>query len=456
MGSLSVSDHTEFSRRESEVGYSDKRYNNASCSFVWFEITRKCNLQCVHCYNDSGPRVSHGSLNTARWCQLLDEAAAFGVKSVQFIGGEPTLHPDFVRLLQHARGLDLSIEVYSNLVHIPEKLWNAFEECKVSLATSFYSLYQSSHDEVTASKSQEKTLKNIITALSREIPLRVGIVEVFRGQDVDATRQMLKGLGVRNVKIDRTRKVGRADCIDGTNDANELCGSCGYGKCAIDSDGNVFPCVFSRWLDLGNVNSIPLREVLLGERRAKVQAQLHAIFSSRRRTSAISSRKAGSDSMLQSGPREPPECGPGRCDPGFTCEPCDPGVPCAPDRVCNPDDCGPCQPLSGPCDPECDPNCAPDCSPDCSPNCRPNCGPSDDCRPNCVPTVTCDPACDPASACDPDTVCDPASSCDPNTVCEPDKTCDPDFGPCDPSGCDMRCDPACDPASECDPIDAEP
>ncbi|MGC0327077.1 MoaA/NifB/PqqE/SkfB family radical SAM enzyme [Streptomyces sp. SAI-170] len=59
------------------------------------EITGKCQLACPSlCYAKAGPTVGHGSMTTDDWKRLISEAAYIGVKKVQFIGGEPTMHPD--------------------------------------------------------------------------------------------------------------------------------------------------------------------------------------------------------------------------------------------------------------------------------------------------------------------------------------------------------------------------
>ncbi|MEA2618560.1 MAG: hypothetical protein QOE72_4343 [Chloroflexota bacterium] len=72
--------------------------------FLWLEITGRCQLRCRHCYSESGPDRGHGSMRTGDWRRVLDEAADLGVSDVQFIGGEPTLHPDLPELIRHALG----------------------------------------------------------------------------------------------------------------------------------------------------------------------------------------------------------------------------------------------------------------------------------------------------------------------------------------------------------------
>ena len=71
-------------------------------SFLWLELTGKCELECIHCYAQSGPSGTHRTMTAVDWRSVIGQAAVLGVSMVQFIGGEPTLHPDFPGLLRHA------------------------------------------------------------------------------------------------------------------------------------------------------------------------------------------------------------------------------------------------------------------------------------------------------------------------------------------------------------------
>ncbi|RBQ16234.1 hypothetical protein DP939_31190 [Spongiactinospora rosea] len=101
------------------------------------EITGKCQLQCGHCYASSGPGGTHGTMTTADWRRVIDQAAGIGVTIVTFIGGEPTLRADLPELVRHARSADVEVEIYTNLVHITPTLWETFRLPGVRLATSY-------------------------------------------------------------------------------------------------------------------------------------------------------------------------------------------------------------------------------------------------------------------------------------------------------------------------------
>ncbi|MHC5164147.1 MAG: radical SAM protein [Planctomycetota bacterium] len=84
---------------------------------VW-NITSKCNLKCVHCYNDSGANVKSNEPTTDEAKAVLDDLAAFGVPSVLFSGGEPMTRPDLFELIGHAvdKGLRTVISTNGTLI----------------------------------------------------------------------------------------------------------------------------------------------------------------------------------------------------------------------------------------------------------------------------------------------------------------------------------------------------
>ncbi len=311
---------------------------HAQLRFLWLEITGKCQLECTHCYADSGPTGTHGKMTGPDWHRVIEDAARLGVDQVQFIGGEPTLHPDLPRLVDHALVHRMQVEVFSNLVHVPERLWNVFARPGVSLATSWYSDDPTEHAAITRRPSHPRTAANVAEAVRRGIPLRVGIIGVRDGQRVDRASEALTSLGVpaEVIGYDDLRQVGRG-VRDATPDVSQLCGGCADGVLAVSPSGEVWPCVFTRWMPVGNVLDTPLADILTGPATAGVRAELTVAFAER-------------------------PCGP-QCNPN-----------------CAPQHCTPKQPKN-PCHPDCAPKpCQPTCAPRCSPSCNP-CQPSKNCWP---------------------------------------------------------------------------
>jgi len=90
-------------------------------SKVYFEITRKCNLNCKYCYNKSNKTFSN-ELNKEQIFSLLNELAGLGTFEIRFTGGEPTTHPDFFEIVKHAKKLDFFISLGTNGIWDKETL----------------------------------------------------------------------------------------------------------------------------------------------------------------------------------------------------------------------------------------------------------------------------------------------------------------------------------------------
>ncbi len=217
--------------------------------FLSLEITGKCQLNCVHCYADSGPHGTHGTMSKEVWSRVVDEAAAIGVSRVQLIGGEPTLYPAFSELVRYAVDRGLEVEVYSNLVRpFSEELWGVFALPRVRLATSYYSNDAAEHDAITGRRgSHQRTLGNIREALRRGIPLRAGVIAVNPGQRAPMAVERLRALRIAQVDYDELRQLGRGVRDHEPDRVDQLCGGCGDRRVAVSPTGDVWPCPMSRW-----------------------------------------------------------------------------------------------------------------------------------------------------------------------------------------------------------------
>ncbi|MGW3311491.1 radical SAM protein [Streptomyces sp. NPDC001073] len=291
-------------------------------TFLELEITGRCQLTCSHCYAQSGPTGGHGTMTAADWRRVIDEAAELGVETVQFIGGEATMHPAFVELADHALNTGRRVQVFSNLYRVSADLWALFERPGLSLATSYYSDDAEEHDEVTGrAGTHARTRANIVSAVERGIRLKVGIIHMREGQRSAQALAEMRALGVDRVHIDQVRAVGNAARTAAIPSTSELCGRCADGKAAILPDGTVVPCVIGRFLPAGTVKTTALAAVLGGQQWAQAAAAI---------------------------PRRGGGCVPDTCTPKEdSCQP-SPGA-----SACNPDQDGSdCSPAETPaCDP---------------------------------------------------------------------------------------------------------
>jgi len=88
---------------------------------VTWEITLKCNLKCVHCLSDAGPRLKE-ELTAKEALRLVDQLAGIKVFQVNIGGGEPFLRAGFIDLLRYAHGKGIVTCVSTNGMLIDDSL----------------------------------------------------------------------------------------------------------------------------------------------------------------------------------------------------------------------------------------------------------------------------------------------------------------------------------------------
>jgi len=227
--------------------------------FLWLELTEKCNLECVHCYISSSPKLPLiGAVGPDKWKELILDGFRSGCREIQFIGGEATMYPALPELLTYAHGLGYEfIEVFTNAVSFNSKIRRVFVETNIHLAFSFYSIDHAIHDKITkVPGSQVKTLQNVRWALAQGLRVRANVVRTPENEHcADDAVAFLSELGVTNIQNNRTLHSGRgAEFVQGHAIEDKLCGSCWRGSLFIATNGNVYACPLSRDNVVGHVN----------------------------------------------------------------------------------------------------------------------------------------------------------------------------------------------------------
>lgn len=98
---------------------------------VW-NITRTCNLHCIHCYSDSDSVHYAGELTTDEAMAFLQDLAGFHVPALLISGGEPLMRRDFFDLLAEAQRLGLRVTISTNGTLITPDVAKKFRQYGVS------------------------------------------------------------------------------------------------------------------------------------------------------------------------------------------------------------------------------------------------------------------------------------------------------------------------------------
>jgi heme d1 biosynthesis radical SAM protein NirJ len=80
---------------------------------IW-NLVRRCNLTCMHCYSISADVDFPGELNTAEVLRVMDDLKAFGVPALILSGGEPLLRKDIFEIAARARSLGFYTALSTN------------------------------------------------------------------------------------------------------------------------------------------------------------------------------------------------------------------------------------------------------------------------------------------------------------------------------------------------------
>jgi len=83
-------------------------------------IGLRCNLKCVHCHTNSGPRRNE-AMSRKTVDLIINYLKASGISTLDITGGAPELHPDFRYLVQNAGSLGVHVIDRCNLTVLEER-----------------------------------------------------------------------------------------------------------------------------------------------------------------------------------------------------------------------------------------------------------------------------------------------------------------------------------------------
>ena len=144
---------------------------------VSLAITDKCSLRCRYCYGDFLPENTN-AFSFQEVCLLFKNLRNRGVEIIELTGGEPTMHPDFDKILEKACETFEKVNILTNAVYLPEKIKELL--LKYSNKISFSISIDGFSEETNKYQRQcpntfKKTLKNItyINEVVHPVHLRV-------------------------------------------------------------------------------------------------------------------------------------------------------------------------------------------------------------------------------------------------------------------------------------------
>ena len=127
-GTVEPSDALRYGRDSSQLPSHLLQFSKDKRPVVVWNVTRRCNLKCVHCYAHAKNTSFDNELSTEQGKQLIDDLADFGSPVMLFSGGEPLVRKDLPQLAAYAveKGMRAVISTNGTLI-TPEMARNLKE-----------------------------------------------------------------------------------------------------------------------------------------------------------------------------------------------------------------------------------------------------------------------------------------------------------------------------------------
>lgn len=239
--------------------------SDTKINMVWVEITSKCNMKCIHCYNESNPHTTE-EMSLEDFKLVIDCIEKLSVPKLQIIGGEPFVNKKLLKeMLLYAIGKFTTIEVFTNGTLITDEWFEFLRENQINIALSVYSYISEKHDCVTGcagswektnltiKKLHENNIKyRVCNILMKDIPLGERNTQLY---ELSAEKDIVRMTGRANFHL-LTDELIEKKLITKETFATPVTKSfvqrlvsghnCYGSKLYISSKLEVFPCVMER------------------------------------------------------------------------------------------------------------------------------------------------------------------------------------------------------------------
>ena len=186
---------------------------------AFIEITKKCNLNCSHCYNESSNR-EHEGLSRKDLSNFLEQVDKMGVFNIFLTGGEPFIRKDFMDILYEINDRKMEIGILTNGILLNKDSIKELSKIKPKfLAVSLESLNEEKY-RIIRRVNNKKVIDNILKMKNQEINVKINTV-LFNGLNdsyVDIKSLLLflkeKGFNRNDLAIDEFLNIGRGKKFD--------------------------------------------------------------------------------------------------------------------------------------------------------------------------------------------------------------------------------------------------
>jgi radical SAM protein with 4Fe4S-binding SPASM domain len=139
---------------------------------VTFEVTRRCNYECAHCYQEHGEQ---DELSTEEVKDVLRQLAEAGVLFLTLMGGEYFMRRDADEILRYAHELGFALRLKTTGHHISEKRADLLASLRpLQVEISVYGAKPAAHEHITRQPgSWKRSLRAAELLIARKVPVEL-------------------------------------------------------------------------------------------------------------------------------------------------------------------------------------------------------------------------------------------------------------------------------------------
>jgi Fe-coproporphyrin III synthase len=113
-GTVEASDPLRYGRQSKYLPSHLLQFSKDKKPVVVWNMGRRCNLKCIHCYSSSKDKFYDDELTTEEGKLLIDDLAEYGAPVILFSGGEPLMRKDLLELAQYATSKGMRAVISTN------------------------------------------------------------------------------------------------------------------------------------------------------------------------------------------------------------------------------------------------------------------------------------------------------------------------------------------------------
>lgn len=142
---------------------------------VYLELTRACNLKCIHCLNNSGIKQKD-ELTKEDLLKLIKNFSSHGVQEIRFTGGEPLLFNGIYDLIRFATEEGICTSLGTNGTLVTKEVAKKLKESGLKKVVVSIDGNKKTHDKIRGKKNYQKAMHGLKYLQKNGINVRVNSV----------------------------------------------------------------------------------------------------------------------------------------------------------------------------------------------------------------------------------------------------------------------------------------